>query len=113
MAGSDDPLILPSARKHGVTDGDLLHAYRNPVPVWDLGDNGQMLVGPAGNGTLLQVGVDQVIDHPYVLVIFHGMRARAKFLPLESRGTKVTTQMPKTSQEIDHRPRGRHVDCLR
>ena len=61
-AGSDDPLILPIARKHGVTDSDLLHAFRNPVHV--LGDNGQMLVGPASNGTLLEVGVDQVIDHP-------------------------------------------------
>lgn len=40
-----------------------------------------MLVGPASNGTLLEVGVDQVIDHPDVLVIFHGMQARAKFLP--------------------------------
>ena len=45
-----------------------------------LGDNGQMLVGPASNGTLLEVGVDQVIDHPDVLVILHGMQASA-FLP--------------------------------
>jgi len=39
-----------------------------------------MLVGPASNGTQLQVGVDQVIDHPDVLVILHGMQASA-FLP--------------------------------
>ena len=112
MAGSDDPLILPSARKHGVTDGDLLHAYRNPVPVWDLGDNGQMLVGPARNGTLLQVGVDQVIDHPDVLVIFHGMRARAKFLPpRKPRDEGDDTDAEDIAR--DRRPRGRHVDCLR
>ncbi len=28
-----DPVILASARRHGVTDDDMLHAYRNPVRV--------------------------------------------------------------------------------
>ena len=110
MAGSDDPLILPIARKHGVTDSDLLHAFRNPVHV--LGDNGQMLVGPASNGTLLQVGVDQIIDHPDVPVIFHGMRARAKFLPPgKPRDEGDDTDAEDIAR--DHRPRRRHVDCLR
>jgi len=81
VAGTGVPLILPSARKHGLSDDDLLHAYRNPVHVWDFGHDGQMFVGPARDGTLLEVGVTRGIDHPDVLVIFHGMKARPKFLP--------------------------------
>jgi hypothetical protein len=33
-----DPVILDSARKHGVGDEDSLHAYRYPIRVFDLGD---------------------------------------------------------------------------
>jgi hypothetical protein len=33
-----DPVIVASARKHGVSDTDMLHAYRNPVRVFDLDD---------------------------------------------------------------------------
>ena len=44
-----------------------------------------MLVVPARDGTLLEVGVNQSIDHPDVLVIFHCMEARAKFLPLPTK----------------------------
>jgi len=32
-----DPIIAPSALKHGVGEEDILHAYRNPLRVWDLG----------------------------------------------------------------------------
>ncbi len=39
-----DPVILDSARKHGVEDEDMLHAYRNPIRVFDLGDL-VMLIG--------------------------------------------------------------------
>lgn len=54
MAGIDDPLILDSARKR-YPDGDLLHAYWNPTWVWDL-DDCQMFIGPARDGTLLEIG---------------------------------------------------------
>jgi len=29
----DDPIIAESARKHGVSDEDILHAYANPIRV--------------------------------------------------------------------------------
>ena len=35
-----------------------------------------MLIGPARDGTLLEVGVTQAIDHPGLLVPFHGMKVR-------------------------------------
>lgn len=81
MAGTDDPDILPCARKNGIADKDLLHAYRNATAFWDLEDPGWMIVGAARDGTLLEVGVAQGFDHPERLVIFHGMKARKKFLP--------------------------------
>jgi hypothetical protein len=39
-----DPVILASARKHGISDNDMLHAYRNPIRVFDL-DDLVMLIG--------------------------------------------------------------------
>lgn len=38
-----DPVILGSARKHGITDDDILHADRHPIRVFLLDD----LVMPA------------------------------------------------------------------
>ena len=39
-----DPVVVASARKHGVPDEDMLHAYRNPIRVFEL-DDLVMLVG--------------------------------------------------------------------
>ncbi|HLF43427.1 MAG TPA: hypothetical protein VJA46_07865 [Acidimicrobiia bacterium] len=33
-----DPVIVASARKHGISDDDMLHAYRNPIRVFELDD---------------------------------------------------------------------------
>jgi DNA polymerase III epsilon subunit-like protein len=41
----DDPIIAHSARKHGIGEEEILHAYRNPVRSWDLGDGFIMLIG--------------------------------------------------------------------
>jgi hypothetical protein len=70
--------IAPSARRHGIDDLDMLHAYRNPILVNYLGDDLTMLIGPARDGTPLEVGVADSEDGP---VIVHAMRARPKFLP--------------------------------
>ena len=40
-----DPVIVASARRHGVADEDMLHAYRNPIRVFEL-DDLMMLIGP-------------------------------------------------------------------
>jgi len=40
-----DPVILASARKHRISDEDMLHAYRHPNRVVDL-DDLVMLTGP-------------------------------------------------------------------
>lgn len=71
-----DPVILQSARKHGIHDHDMLHAYRNPTRVFDL-DDLTMLVGAATDGQLLEIGV---ADTEGIEFIVHAMVARDKFL---------------------------------
>lgn len=71
-----DPVVLASARKHGIPDTDMLHAYRNPTRVFDL-DGLTMLVGADDSGRMLEIGV-AVGDG--VEFIVHAMPAREKFL---------------------------------
>jgi hypothetical protein len=35
IEGKMDPVILASARKHGVADDDMLHAHRNPIRAFE------------------------------------------------------------------------------
>jgi hypothetical protein len=69
--------IAPSARKHGISDGDMRHALRNPIRVIDLDDGLTMFVGPARDGTLLEVGAADSDSGP---IILHADRARPKYL---------------------------------
>ena len=46
----------PSARKHGVADGDMLHAYHHPVRVFAI-DDLTMLIDADEAGRVLEVGV--------------------------------------------------------
>jgi hypothetical protein len=71
------PIIAPSALKHGLGEEEILHAYRNPVRVWDLGDGLTMIVGPNQAAIFLEVGY---VDGDTAVVIVHAMRAREKFL---------------------------------
>lgn len=63
--------------KHGVSREDILHAYRNPIRVWDLGDGFTMMVGPNRAAIILEVGY---IESSVAMVIVHAMAARDKFL---------------------------------
>lgn len=71
------PPIASSAYKHSIATEDLRHAFRNPIRAYDLEDSFTMLVGPAKDGELLEIGVVTGDDGP---VIVHGMRARSRFL---------------------------------
>ena len=70
-----DPVILASARKHGVTDNDMLHAYRNPIRIFDL-DDLVALVGADETGSPLEVGVATAEGVEFIV---HAMPARPKF----------------------------------
>ena len=67
------PVIAASARKHGVSDADMLHAYANPFRVFEL-DEG---FGANHAAIVFEVGV---VDGASTPVIVHAMRARKKFL---------------------------------
>ena len=71
-----DPVVLNSARKHGVSDDDMLHAYRNPIRFFDLEDL-VMLIGPDRSARLIEIGVDRSEGIEFIV---HAMAARAKFL---------------------------------
>ena len=72
-----DPTVAPSAFKHGLDVDEILHAYRNPIRVWDLGDGFTMMIGAAPATTMLEIGY---IHGDTAVVIVHAMHAREKFL---------------------------------
>jgi hypothetical protein len=74
-----EPLVADSARKHGVVDEDMLHAYRNPIHVFDLDDGLTLVAGADRAGTLIELGYVVAVDG--TIVIIHAMRpARPKFI---------------------------------
>jgi hypothetical protein len=73
----DAPLIAPSARKHGIPDTDMIHAFNNPIFVDDLDDGFTMFVGADPAANLLEIGVVDTSDGP---IIIHAMPARPKYL---------------------------------
>ena len=73
----DEPIISEGARKHGVSDEDILHAYANPIRVFDLNAGFTMVIGANLAAIIYEIGV---VDGVSVSVIVHAMRAREKFL---------------------------------
>ena len=73
----DAPLIAPSARKHGIPDADMIHAFDHPIFVDDLDEGFTMLVGADPVANLLEIGVVDTSDGP---IIVHAMPARPKYL---------------------------------
>jgi hypothetical protein len=80
--------IAESARKRNIADEDILHAYTNHIAGLIMDNEMTMLIGPATDGTLLEVGV--VRREGYTLSARHG---RPPQVP------KVIA-MPRTLQEI-------------
>ncbi len=73
----DDPIIAESARKHGVSDEDMLHAYANPIRVFELDDGLTMIIGGDLAAIIYEIGV---VEGTTASVIVHAMRARDKYL---------------------------------
>lgn len=67
---------MASARKHQISDDDMLHAYRNPIRVFNL-DGLTMLIGPDAAARMLEVGVSEAEGIEFVV---HAMPARNRFL---------------------------------
>lgn len=73
----EEPYIAPSARRHGVSDDVILHAFANPIRVEELDDELAMLIGPDHAGNLHEIGVVASTEGP---VIVHAMPARPNYL---------------------------------
>lgn len=65
------------ARKHGVPDEHIDHAIRNAMRLVRLEEDLTMLIGPAPDGALLEVGVLDLDGGDPVAI--HAMPLRAKF----------------------------------
>lgn len=71
------PRIANSARRHGVSDMDMRHAYDNAIDAFDLDGGFVMLVGPDRAANLMEVGVVIGLAGPQIV---HAMRpVRRKF----------------------------------
>ena len=71
--------VLESAHRHGVSDADIRHAYRNGIAAFRLDDSSEMVIGPDYSGRFLEVGVGYS-DYDGAEVIFHAMPARDEYL---------------------------------
>lgn len=72
--------IAESAKKRGIAEADLFHALHNYVRVvTEQGDaEVAMFIGPAQDGSMLEVGVVLDDEDPRII---HAMPARRKFWP--------------------------------
>ncbi len=71
------PFIAPSALKHGISREDILHAYRNPIRIFELDENLYMIIGANQAAIILEVGVSINSNRQ---IIIHAMNARSRFL---------------------------------
>ncbi|PZU49462.1 MAG: hypothetical protein DI571_02310 [Arsenicicoccus sp.] len=72
--------VTASARKHGIPDADIRHAWRNALRIAEQDYDGEarlIAVGPARNGALLEL-VLVPVDEP--LRVIHADYARRSFL---------------------------------
>ena len=72
-----EPFIAPSALKHGISREDILHAYRNPIRIFELDENLYMIIGANQAAIILEVGVSINSNRQ---IIIHAMYARSRFL---------------------------------
>lgn len=77
-----EPLILDSARDHGVADEDMLHAIARHIRVFTIGEDESaltMFIGPDRAMNFLEVGVADGRDYDGPVIV-HAMRCQAKYL---------------------------------
>ncbi len=77
--------IHEAARRHGITDEDILHALDNSLAVEDVGEDPDrwLVLGPDRSGNLLEVVV--LIGTDDVALIIHAMEMRPIYRRLLER----------------------------
>jgi len=72
--------ISNNARKHGVSEDEMLHAIQNHTRKYEQDDGIWLYIGASGKGTtMIEVGVLTTADGEDVVI--HAMRARPKLWP--------------------------------
>ena len=71
-----EPFIAPTARKHGVSNEAIRHAFDNPAYTVSPRDDLTLLVGTDHAGNFLEVGVVDTDEGPLVV---HAMPLRTKY----------------------------------
>ena len=66
-----------------MADDDIWHALRNATRKIDMDEDLTMLIGPAQDGTPLEIGVLDISGEDPVII--HAMRLRPKFYPFISQ----------------------------
>jgi hypothetical protein len=72
------------ARRHGIADDDIWHAVRTATRKIDMDEDLTMLLGPARDGTPLEIGVLDLNGDDAVVI--HAMRLRPKFYKFIRQG---------------------------
>ena len=70
------PVILHSARKHGITDEDILYVYANHKREIVISEDSKMLIGDDTLGRLLEICA---VESDEGIRIIHAMKARSKY----------------------------------
>jgi hypothetical protein len=73
-----EPVIIASARRHGIADEDILHAYAHPMRAFEGTSEATIVVGGDRSGRLIEVGYLEADDGR--IAIIHAMNARARYL---------------------------------
>lgn len=71
--------IYRSARRHEITDEDILHAIEHPLAVGQQDDGKVLYLGPDSASSMLEVIAVEREDGSEVVI--HAMRMRAKYEP--------------------------------
>ncbi|HEX3827235.1 MAG TPA: hypothetical protein VHV82_08190 [Sporichthyaceae bacterium] len=80
-----EPVILDSARKRGIADEDIRHAWQNVIHTVELNRGMYGLIGPDREGNLLELGQQAANEIPPVIV--HAMPCR-DWLLAKARGQR-------------------------
>ena len=72
-----EPIVAPSAYRHGVSEQDIRHAHSHPLRVFELDEGFTLVVGANQAAISYEVGVVQGELAP---VVVYATRAREKFL---------------------------------
>lgn len=76
--------IADSARKHGITDADIWHAYRVPFRRIHQADDRDLIIGADSTGRLLELVVIYDDDEPAAVI--HAMELRRSFYRFLDQG---------------------------